>query len=306
MDIVAKHIPADKDGVRIAELDEMSYRQKLWNHEPITDFWRVGHGIANKLAENNMTTMGHIARCSLRNEKLLYELFGVNAELLIDHAWGWEPCTIDYIKAYKPETRSMSSGQVLHCAYSIDKAKVVTCEMADNIALTLVEKGLVTNQLILMIGYDRESLTNNKDKYDGIICTDNYGRKVPKHARGVINLKEYTSSSRLIIEGVSEVFDKIVNPNLLVRRITITTNNINYPSNVMKEEYIQLDIFTDYESVLQKKKTENEKLNKEQRMQKALISIKNKYGKNAILKGLNLKEGATAIERNNQIGGHKA
>lgn len=306
MDIVAKHIPADKDGVRIAELDEMSYRQKLWNHEPITDFWRVGHGIANKLAENNMTTMGHIARCSLRNEKLLYELFGVNAELLIDHAWGWEPCTIDYIKAYKPETRSMSSGQVLHCAYSIDKAKVVTCEMADNIALTLVEKGLVTNQLILMIGYDRESLTNNKDKYDGIICTDNYGRKVPKHARGVINLKKYTSSSRLIIEGVSEVFDKIVNPNLLVRRITITTNNINYPSNVMKEEYIQLDIFTDYESVLQKKKIENEKLNKEQRMQKALISIKNKYGKNAILKGLNLKEGATAIERNNQIGGHKA
>lgn len=306
MDIVAKHIPADKDGVRIAELDEMSYRQKLWNHEPITDFWRVGHGIANKLAANNMTTMGHIARCSLRNEKLLYDLFGVNAELLIDHAWGWEPCTIDYIKAYKPETRSMSSGQVLHCAYSIDKAKVVTCEMADNIALTLVEKGLVTNQLILMIGYDRESLTNNKDKYDGIICTDNYGRKVPKHARGVINLKKYTSSSRLIIEGVSEVFDKIVNPNLLVRRITITTNNINYPSNVMKEEYIQLDIFTDYESVLQKKKTENEKLNKEQRMQKALISIKNKYGKNAILKGLNLKEGATAIERNNQIGGHKA
>lgn len=306
MDIVAKHIPADKDGVRIAELDEMSYRQKLWNHEPITDFWRVGHGIANKLAANNMTTMGHIARCSLRNEKLLYELFGVNAELLIDHAWGWEPCTIDYIKAYKPETRSMSSGQVLHCAYSIDKAKVVTCEMADNIALTLVEKGLVTNQLILMIGYDRESLTNNKDKYDGIICTDNYGRKVPKHARGVINLKEYTSSSRLIIEGVCEVFDKIVNPNLLVRRITITTNNINYPSNVMKEEYIQLDIFTDYESILQKKKTENEKLNKEQRMQKALISIKNKYGKNAILKGLNLKEGATAIERNNQIGGHKA
>ena len=308
MDIVAKHMPADSDGVRIAELDEMSYRRELWSHEPLTDFWRVGHGTAERLALYGITTMGQIARCSINNKPLLYKLFGINAELLIDHAWGWEPCTIDYVKAYRPETHSMSSGQVLHCAYSADKAKVVTCEMADEIALSLVENGLATKQLILMIGYDRESLSdkNNGNNYDGAVYTDHYGRKVPKHARGTINLKKFTSSSRIIMEAVARTYDKIVNPKLLVRRINITTVNIVPLSKVKEPEYIQLDIFTDYEKYKQNKTAEEEQLNKEKRMQEALISIKNRYGKNAILKGLNFKEGATAIERNNQIGGHKA
>jgi DNA polymerase V len=308
MDIVAKHIPADSDGVRIAELDEMSYRKELWNHKPLTDFWRIGHGTAERLALYDITTMGQIARCSINNKPLLYKLFGINAELLIDHAWGWEPCTIDYVKAYRPETHSMSSGQVLHCAYSADKAKVVTCEMADEIALSLVENGLATKQLILMIGYDRESLSdkNNDNNYDGAVYTDHYGRKVPKHARGTINLKKFTSSSRIIMEAVARTYDKIVNPKLLVRRINITTVNIVPLSKVKEPEYIQLDLFTDYEKYNQNKTAEEEQLNKEKRMQEALISIKNRYGKNAILKGLNFKEGATAIERNNQIGGHKA
>lgn len=307
MDIVAKHITADDDGVRIATLDEMSYRKLLWNHRPLSDFWRIGHGIADKLAIYGITTMGQIARCSIDNEALLYKLFGVNAELLIDHAWGWEPCSIDDIKSYKPENHSMSSGQVLHCAYTADKAKVVTCEMADNIALTLVEKGLTTNQLLLMIGYDTESLNNNSGyTYDGEICIDHYGRKTPKHARGTINLDKHTSSARIIINAISQCFDKIVNSSLLIRRINITTNNILPPEIVKKERFIQLDLFTDYEELKRQEKCEEEQLKKEQRMQEALIAIKRRYGKNAILKGLNLKDGATAKERNNQIGGHKA
>ena len=315
MDIVAKHIEPDKNGVRIAELDEMSYRRKLWSHRPITDFWRVGNGYAKKLEEHGLYTMGDIARCSigkpneLYNEELLYKLFGINAELLIDHAWGYEPCTMEQVKAYKPETNSVSSGQVLHCPYDYEKAKLIVKEMTDQMVLDLVDKGLVTDQLVLTIGYDIENLSNPnlKNQYKGEITIDRYGRKVPKHAHGTANLKKKTSSTRLITNAVMDLYDRIVDEHLLVRRITITANKLVDEKSVKQEnEYQQLDLFTDYEAQRKKQAEEEEKLERERRMQEAMLSIKKKFGKNAVLKGMNLEEGATAKDRNEQIGGHKA
>ena len=302
MDIEAKHIPADKDGVRIAELDEMSYREKLWSHRPLTDFWRVGKGYANKLERYGMRTMGDVARCSLYDEDLLYRLFGVNAELLIDHAWGWEPCTIKEIKAYKPSTNSLSSGQVLKTPYYFDKAKLVTREMMELLVLDLVEKALVTNQVVLTIGYDIDNLTDDNIQYKGDITTDFYGRQVPKHAHGTANIDRYTASSKLIVDATMELFDRIVDKSLLVRRINIAVCKLQKEKDVNEIQGAQLDLFTDYE----KKNAQEESLKKEKRMQEAVLSIKKKYGKNAILKGMNLEEGATAKERNSQIGGHKA
>ncbi len=302
MDIEAKHIPADKDGVRIAELDEVSYREKLWSHRPLTDFWRVGKGYANKLERYGMRTMGDVARCSLYDEDLLYRLFGVNAELLIDHAWGWEPCTIKEIKAYKPSTNSLSSGQVLKTPYYFDKAKLVTREMMELLVLELVEKALVTNQVVLTIGYDIDNLTDDNIQYNGDIVTDFYGRQVPKHAHGTANIDRYTASSKLIVDATMKLFDRIVDKSLLVRRINIAVCKLQKEKDVNENQVEQLDLFTDYE----KKNAQEENLKKEKRMQEAVLSIKKKYGKNAILKGMNLEEGATAKERNSQIGGHKA
>ena len=309
MDIVAKHIPADKDGVRIGELDEMAYRRQLWNHKPLTSFWRVGRGIAERLAPYGIDTMGKIARMSLQNEGLLYRLFGVNAELLIDHAWGWEPCTMDLVKAYRPESNSLSSGQVLQSAYDWKMARVVVLEMADAAALDLVARKLVTDQLALTVGYDTESLTNPavRAKYDGPVTTDYYGRQVPKHAHGTANLDRQTSSSSIIAKAVGELYDRIVNPDLLIRRINLTANHVVNEASVRQHEPPQqLDLFTNYEEVERKRNEEREALEKERRMQEARLAIKRRFGKNAILKGLNFEEGATAKERNAQIGGHKA
>jgi len=307
MDIVAKHKEADKDGVRIAELDEMSYRRLLWNYKPITSFWRVGRGTAARLAPYGIDTMGKIAQTSLQHEDFLYSLFGVNAELLIDHAWGYEPCTMDMIKAYKPESNSLSSGQVLKSPYDFTKAKVVVQEMADAIALDLVAKHKVTDQLVLTIGYDTESLTNPeiRAKYHGEVHIDHYGRQVPKHAQGTANLKMQTSSSMLIMHAIVELYDRIVNPDLLIRRINIATNHVVDEDSAKHNANIQqLDLFTDYEELMNKKQLEQQALDKERKIQDARLAIKQRFGKNAILKGLNFEEGATAIDRNAQIGGH--
>lgn len=315
LDIEAKHIPPDKNGVRIASLDEMSYRRLLWDHKPITDFWRVGPGYARKLHENGMYTMGDIARCSagkegsFYNEELLYRLFGINAELLIDHAWGYEPCTIADVKAYRPENNSICSGQVLQCPYDAGKARLVTREMTDLLALDLVDKRLVTDQIVLTIGYDIENLTDpeRKKAYKGEVTTDRYGRKIPKHAHGTINLGKQSSSGKLIIKFAMELFDRIVDKSLLIRRITVTANHVVPEASVVKKEaYEQLDLFTDYAALEARKKKEEEALQKERRLQEAMLDIKKKYGKNAILKGMNLEEGATAMDRNSRIGGHKA
>ena len=315
MDIVAKHIEPDKDGVRIAELDEMSYRRILWNHRPLTDFWRVGRGYAKKLEEHGLYTMGDIARCSigkpneLHNEELLYKMFGINAELLIDHAWGYEPCTMEYIKAYKPETNSICSGQVLHCPYDFEKARLVVKEMTDLMVLDLVDKRLVTDQIVLTVGYDIENLTDSKQrgKYKGAVTVDRYGRKVPKHAHGTTNLKKQTSSTRLITEAVLELYDRIVDKSLLIRRINITANKLVDESAISDTvEFEQLDLFTDYQAREKEEAKEEADLEREKRMQRAMLDIKKKFGKNAILKGMNLQEGATAKDRNEQIGGHKA
>ena len=311
MDVVAKHVEPDQNGVRIASLDEMSYRRQLWDHRPLTDFWRVGRGYAKKLQQHGMYTMGDIARCSLGkpgefyNEDLLYKLFGVNAELLIDHAWGWEPCTIADIKAYKPESNSIGSGQVLHCAYEAEKAKLVVREMTDLLVLDLVDKGLVTNQMVLTIGYDIENLTDptRKNAYRGEVTTDPYGRKIPKHAHGTANLDRRTSSTRLITDAVMDLFDRIVDRNLLVRRINLVAANV-MPEQAVQQElsFQQLDLFAD----TQKQEEEEARLEREKRRQQAVLSIRKKFGKNAILKGMNYEEGATARDRNGQIGGHKA
>ena len=310
MDIVAKKAPADKDGVRIAELDEMSYRRELWDYRPLTKFWRVGHGIAEKLAIYGIDTMGKIARMSIQNEGLLYRLFGVNAELLIDHAWGWEPCTMEAVKAYRPETNSFSSGQVLQEPYTFKKARVVIQEMAEGMALDLVSKRLVTDQLVLTVGYDAESLTRPeiRAKYHGEITANYYGKQVPKHAHGSFNFENPTSSSRLIMEGASELFDSHVNPDLLIRRLNLTTNHVVSEASVAAQGNApqQLDLFTDYEALEKQRKEEQAKFDKERRMQEAQLKIKQRFGKNAILRGLNFEEGATAKERNEQIGGHKA
>lgn len=309
MDITAKHMPADKDGVRIAELDERSYRQQLWYHRPLTDFWRVGRGYATKLEAHGMFTMGDVARCSMYNEDLLYKLFGINAELLIDHAWGWEPCTIEAVKAYKPGSNSLGSGQVLQTPYTFDKAKLVTREMTEALVLDLVEKKLVTDKMTLTIGYDIENLTRSeiRKQYNGPTTKDAYGREVPKHAHGTTNLKKPTSSTRLITDAVMELYDRIVNPILLVRRITITAEKI-IDENSVKDIEIpeQLTLFTDYEALERERKAEEEQLSRERSVQKAMLDIKRKYGKNAIHKGTALEEGSTAIERNKQVGGHKA
>ena len=310
MDIVAKHMPADKNGVRIAELDEMSYRKTLWTHQPLTDFWRVGRGYAKKLEEHGMFTMGDIARCSHEDEDLLYKLFGKNAELLIDHAWGWEPTTIEAIKAYRPSTNSLGSGQVLHCPYEAAKARIVLREMADMLALDLVDKGLAADQLVITIGYDIENLTDpeRRNKYHGPTVKDHYGRTIPKHAHGTINLGGHTSSTKKIMNAASELFDSITDKNLLIRRLNITANHVINESTVPKQmaDYEQLDLFTDYAAMEEKKAQERAELEREKKMQQAMLTIKKKYGKNAILKGMNFEDGATAKDRNEQIGGHKA
>lgn len=314
MDIVAKHIPADVNGVRIAELDEMSYRRELWTHEPITDFWRVGRGYAKKLAEYGMFTMGDVARCSVShnehfNEDLLYKLFGVNAELLIDHAWGYEPCTIAEIKSYKPQSSSLGSGQVLHTPYDAESAKLITREMTELLVLDLVEKRLVCNQIVLTVGYDRENLSDYKisSKYHGEVTTDAYGRKIPKHAHGSAKLDEYTSSAKIIVDEMMKLYDRVVNRDLLIRRINITANNtIDCGKAKSMTQYEQLDFFTDYDKKNEKTAQQKAEDEREERTQSAVLEIKKRYGKNAILKGMNLKKGATAIDRNRQIGGHKA
>ena len=307
LDIGAKRIPADKNGVRIAQLDEVSYRKLLWSHRPLTDFWRIGAGYSKKLEAHNMYTMGDVARCSVKNEELLYRLFGINAELLIDHAWGWEPCTIQQIKAYKPSVKSLSTGQVLQTPYPYDKGRLVTLEMADLLVLDLVEKGFTTNQIVLTIGYDVENLTDTRvsSKYKGDIVCDRYGRRIPKHSHSTINLSKHTSSSQRILGAVGELYDRIVNPLLLIRRITVVANNILDEGSIPENEmYEQLDFFSEFDD--EKMKLEQKQEKKEKSLQRAMISVKNKFGKNAILKGMNLEEGATAKERNSQIGGHKA
>lgn len=310
MDIVAKHIPADRDGVRIAELDEMSYRRQLWAHRPLTDFWRVGRGIARRLEEHGIYTMGDIARQSVRNEELLYRLFGVNAELLIDHAWGWEPCTIDMIKAYRPETNSFSYGQVLQEPYPIAKARVVIREMAENAALDLLDKKMVTDQLVLTVGYDTSSLDDPavRARYKGGISTDHYGRPVPKHAHGSVNLERQTSSASIMADAAVELYDRIVNKDFLVRRMNLTTAHVVTEEEASRNpsRVVQYDLFTDMDALEKEQAKESEKLDKERRMQDAVLKIKKLFGKNAILKGLNYEDGATMRERNRQIGGHKA
>ena len=315
MDIEAKHIPADRDGVRIAELDEMSYREKLWCHRPLTDFWRVGKGIARKLEDNGMFTMGDVARCSegsptsLYNENLLYKLFGVNAELLIDHAWGWEPTEIADCKAYTPESRSLSQGQVLSRPYTASEGRIVIREMADQLSMELVRQGLYTDQVVLDVGYDVENLKDPKiaAAYKGSIESDRYGRKTPKSVHGSQNLGRYVCSTARITGAVAEIYDRIVDEGLLVRRFNVAVMHLLPQEELRNEESAeQLDLFTDYEAREQQRQAEEAELAREHRMQKALLGIRDRYGKNAIVKGLNLQEGATAMERNNQVGGHRA
>lgn len=315
MDIVAKHIPADKDGVRIAELDEMAYRRLLWGHEPLTDFWRVGNGYADRLRKYGLYTMGDIARCSIGerqdfyNEDLLYKLFGVNAELLIDHAWGWEPCTMEQIKEYKPKSNSLSSGQVLECPYDFEKGRLIVREMVDLLVLDLVDKELVTDQIVLTVGYDMENLADpdKRNLYRGPISTDCYGRSVPKHAHGTINLGRQTASVKLIMEAVMDLYNRIVDKNLWVRRVHITANHIvQERSIVIQNKNEQLDLFTDYDALEKQRREEAEELDRERRVQQMVLSIQKKYGKNAVLKGMNLQEGAMTTKRNKQIGGHNA
>ena len=315
MDIVAKHIEADEDGVRIAELDEMSYRRQLWNHRPLTDFWRVGKGYAKKLAEVGIYTMGDIARCSLGSandyykEDLLYKLFGINAELLIDHAWGWEPCQISDIKSYKPENNSMGNGQVLQCPYTFDKAKIVIREMVDALALDLVDKGLVTNQIVLTVGYDIENLTDpeRRKKYKGEVTKDNYGRSIPKHAHGTENLDRYTSSSSALLNAVTNLYERIVDKDLLIRRMSVAANKVIDEKTAKQEQsFKQLDIFSYCDSLNDDNGQDEKESERERHMQEAMLDIKKRYGKNAILRGSSFEEGATAKDRNRQIGGHKA
>ena len=309
MDIEAKHIPPDENGVRIAELDELHYRRALWGHRPLTDFWRVGRGYARKLEAHGLYTMGDVARCSMENEELLYKLFGINAELLIDHAWGWEPCTIADIKAYRPASSGCSSGQVLHCPYPAEKARLIVREMADTLGLDLLERGLVTDQVALAVGYDMESLDDPKLRaaYQGELATDFYGRSVPKPAVGTAHLPRFTASSRQLIDAFSQLFDGIVDTRLLVRRLTLTANHLTEETHApMKAPVQQLDLFTDYAALAAEEEAQNAELAREKQVQQVLLNLKKRYGKNAVLKGMNLEEGATARERNRQIGGHKA
>ncbi len=309
MDIVAKHIPPDKNGVRIAELNEMSYRQMLWSHQPLTDFWRVGHGYARKLKEHGMFTMGDVALCSVAHEELLYTLFGKNAELLIDHAWGWEPCTIKDIKAYRPTSQSLGSSQVLPCPYSAEKARLVLREMADQLVLDLADKKLVTDQLVLTVGYDIENLAvpQRCSNYQGPVVLDSYGRQIPRHAHGTASLSCHTASSKELIRAASDLFDRIVNPILLIRRLSITANHTVPERSVSTPIlYEQMNLFIDYAALEKRRKKKQAELERDKKLQQAILTIKKKYGRNAILRGMSLEEGATARERNKQIGGHKA
>ena len=310
MDIVAKHIPADANGVRIAQLDEMAFRQQLWDHRPLTDFWRVGPGIARKLEPYGIFTMGDIALCSEQDEELLYQLFGKNAELLIDHAWGWEPCTVAAIKDYRPASSSLTSGQVLACAYAAEQARLVIREMADALALDLVDKGLVTDQIVLTVGYDIENLTDpvRRASYRGTTEKDRYGRILPKAAHGTENLDGYTSSARKITDAAMALFDRIINGGLLVRRVYVVANHVVPEAEAPKpaNDFVQMDLFTDYAAEEARQKEEETALSRERKLQEAALAIKKKYGKNALLKGMNLEEGATARTRNAQIGGHRA
>ena len=316
MDIVAKHMPADADGVRIAELDEMSYRRLLWTHQPLTDFWRIGPGYARKLQARGLYTMGDIARCSLENQDLLYHLFGVNAELLIDHAWGYEPTEMSDIKSYKPKAHSLSSGQVLSTPYTAEKARLIVHEMTDLLVLDLVEKGLVTDQMTLTVGYDIENLKKGKggEAYQGEIKADYYGRMVPKHAHGTVNLSGFTSSGREIITEVLGLYDRIIDPALTIRRMYVVASRVlpegDAPKESERDTGRQMDLFSDFteegRAEKEKREKEAEEREREKNMQKAVLDIQKKYGKNALLKGMNLEEGATSMERNRQVGGHKA
>ena len=309
MDIVAKKLPPDSDGVRIAELDERRYRELLWEHRPLTDFWRIGHGIAKKLESHGLYTMQDVARCSVGretdfyNEELLYKLFGVNAELLIDHAWGWEPCTLAQIKAYQPRTSCLTSGQVLSRPYTAEKGRLVVREMCDQMALDLVRKGLVTDQLVLSVSYDVENLLDpvRRAAYRGEVITDVYGRSAPKYAHGTANLGGATSSARRMTEALSALYDRIVDSSLLVRRFGITANHV-VRERTLTPEYEQLDLFSDHQAQEERRRREQ----RERNMQRAMLQIQYKYGKNAVVRGMNLQEGATAIERNGQVGGHRA
>lgn len=281
----------------------MYYRKLLWKHTPITDFWRVGKGYANKLEKHGILTMGDVARASIENENLLYKLFGINAELLIDHAWGFENVTIESIKAYKPTTKSISSGQVLHCPYNYENTKLIVKEMTELLTLDLVEKNLVTNQIVLTIGYDIENISSRNINYNGEVTTDRYGRKVPKHAHGTINLDHHTSSTKIIIDTTMQLYERVINKELLTRRINVTANNVINVSDIKKKKsFEQIDLFTDYT----KKEQEHKNEIKERNLQKAMINIKGRYGKNAIIKGMNLQEAGTTIDRNAQVGGHRA
>ena len=308
MDITAKRMKPNKFGVRIAYLDEMKYKKELWNHKPLTDFWRVGKGYTKKLEEHGMYTMGDIARMSINNEDFLFKLFGVNAEFLIDHAWGYEPCTIKDAKNYKPLNSSISQGQVLHCPYDFEKAKLIVKEMVDNLVLELVDKHLKTDQIVLTIGYDIENLTNPsiERRYKGEITIDAYGRKVPKHSHGTANIDHKTSSTKTITNEVMKLYDKIVNPILLIRRLNVTACNIVNEENEESTSIIeQIDLFTNYEEISKQKEKSLKDEIEEKKIQKALLNIKKKYGKNSILKAMNYEEGATAKDRNLEVGGHK-
>ncbi len=310
MDIVAKHIPADENGARISQISEMSYRELLWEHRPLTDFWRVGRGYARKLEANGLFTMGDVARCSLHNEALLYRLFGVNAELLIDHAWGWEPCTIADIKAYRPSSNSLSVGQVLQGPYDFNKTGIIIREMTDSLTLDLLDKGLVTDQMVLTIGYDVESLSDpvRREAYRGPVTVDHYGRRVPKHAHGSINLGCATSSGKIIMDAVLTLYNRITDRKLLVRRICVVANHVRPEETQDAEESLeeQLDIFGDCETRRKQREAERAVLARERRRQAAVLSIQKKYGKNALIRGTSLEDGATGISRNRQIGGHRA
>ena len=302
MDIVAKKIPADENGVRIAELDEMSYREKLWSHTPLTDFWRIGSGYARRLEKMQIFTMGDLARFSEHGEDLLFRMFGVAAELLIDHAWGYEPCTMQAIKSYQPKGHSISQGQVLPCPYDFEKGRLIVREMTELLVLDLVRKKMVADQIVLMVGYDH---TGIPETYRGELKKDRYGKKIPKAAHGSVNLGKQTSSTKCIMEKVLSLYDRIVDPELQVRRMSITANHV-IPEGEVQDEVMQYSLFDDVEAQEQKRKQEQEFLKKEHQLQEAILSIKDRYGKNAILKGMNFREGATTIERNEQVGGHKA
>ena len=309
MDIVAKHVPADKDGVRIADLDEMKFRELLWAHRPLTDFWRIGPGISAKLEGMMMFTMGDVARASLDPvmENHMYKVFGINAELIIDHAWGWEPTTVDVIKTYRPSTKSISSGQVLHEPYTWEKGRLIVQEMTELLALDLVKKRFVTKQMVLYIGYDRTSLDGERGKkYNGPVNIDHYGRRVPKHANGTENIDHYTSSTKALMKAVLAIFDRVVDQNLLIRRVNIAAANLIPEDEIPEEKAEQLDMFTDYETLDREKKAAQAAEERERKLQQVAIQIQARYGKNAMLKGMNFLEGGTTIERNGQIGGHKA